>query len=330
MAIKSSGQLSFSEIVAEFADTAPYSMSEFYRGGGKVPTNNTNVPTSGAISFSNFYNAVNRITVNYTISANTQQATLNPTSFPGYVAGISDITITVNSGIYVWSDSVSTPALTINGGLVAGDTIRLVNNGYIMGKGGAGGQTFSAPPAPSPAGDALSINLPLSITNNSYIAGGGGGGSFAGGGGAGGGAGGNVSGSPGGGAAGGSIGNIGNNGSFGNDSGGLVGGGGGRILPGTGGTGSQGGGAGGGGSGYSGSYGAYNPGGTGGSAGNNGSDCPYTAQGGGGGGGWGASGGRGYYYGYYNPAGGAGGKAIKLNGYSVTWIVNGTVYGAVS
>jgi hypothetical protein len=33
MAIKSSGQLSFTEIVAEFSDTAPHSMSEFYRGG---------------------------------------------------------------------------------------------------------------------------------------------------------------------------------------------------------------------------------------------------------------------------------------------------------
>jgi hypothetical protein len=325
MAIKSTGQLSFSEIVAEFADTAPYSLSEFYRGAGKVPTNNTNVPASGAISFSSFYNAVNRITVNYTISSHTQQATLNPTSFAGYVAGISDITITVDSGIYVWSDSVSTPALTINGGLASGDTIKLVNNGYIIGKGGAGGGTLGAPPAPSPAGDALSINLPLSITNNSYIAGGGGGGSFAGGGGAGGGAGGRVAGNAGEGAAGGSIGNAGNNGSWSS-----TGGGGGRQLPGLGGSGSQGGGAGGGGYGYSGSYGAYNPGGNGGSAGNNGNNCPTSYTGGGGGGGWGATGGRGYYYGYYQPAGGAGGKAIKLNGYSVTWMTNGTVYGAVS
>jgi hypothetical protein len=57
MPIKSSGQLSFTEIVAEFADTAPHSMSEFYSGGGIVGTNNLNIPSSGPISFSNFYEA---------------------------------------------------------------------------------------------------------------------------------------------------------------------------------------------------------------------------------------------------------------------------------
>lgn len=57
MAIKSSGQLSFTEIVAEFPDTTPHSMSEFYRGAGKVGDNNLNIPTSGTISFSNFYGA---------------------------------------------------------------------------------------------------------------------------------------------------------------------------------------------------------------------------------------------------------------------------------
>lgn len=323
MAIKSSGQLSFSEIVAEFADTAPYSMSEFYRGGGKVPTNNTNVPTSGAISFSNFYNAVNRITAYITYSSNQQQITVNPTTAPGYVAGITDVIIQVNSGVYIWSDSLSTPALTINGGLSAGDTLRLINDGFIMGKGGTGGRASLT--AGESGGPAMTLNTSLYITNNSFIGGGGGGGNQGGGGGAGGGDGGisfttdyNTRG------RGGSPGNSGTN-----ASGASSGGGGGRIMPGVGGAGSSyaayGGGAGGGGGGANGS----GTGGSGGSGGNPGNSGSGNSRGGGGGG-WGAAGGSGYYYGFGLPSPGSGGKAINLNGNSITWTVNGTVYGGVS
>jgi hypothetical protein len=43
-------------ISSEFGGApAPYSLSEYYRGGGLVPNNATPVPTSGEISFSNFY-----------------------------------------------------------------------------------------------------------------------------------------------------------------------------------------------------------------------------------------------------------------------------------
>jgi hypothetical protein len=43
-------------ISSEFGGApAPYDISEYYRGGGLVPNNATNVPTSGSISFSNFY-----------------------------------------------------------------------------------------------------------------------------------------------------------------------------------------------------------------------------------------------------------------------------------
>lgn len=76
MAIKSSGSLSFSEIVAEFADAKPYSMSEFYRGGPKVPSVNANVPTSGLIRFSNFYNAVNELLQTVTAQASVNAGTL--------------------------------------------------------------------------------------------------------------------------------------------------------------------------------------------------------------------------------------------------------------
>jgi hypothetical protein len=57
MALQASGTITLLQIATEFTDTAPHSMSEFYRGGSLVGASNTSVPASGAISFSNFYNA---------------------------------------------------------------------------------------------------------------------------------------------------------------------------------------------------------------------------------------------------------------------------------
>lgn len=268
-------------------------------------------------------------------------------------------TITINAGVYVWTDTTSTPALVTGTGLPDNSKIEIINNGYIIGKGGHGGGWL--PPAGQPAeagGPAMSINTNVTITNNSYIAGGGGGGLSngsgegleGGGGGAGGGAGGRAgdgfTGSAGPEAAGGGPGSAGANGVYFSDSGvgfGYGGGGGGRILPGVGGAGGaangdvgDGGGAGGGGA----SAPWPSPGGSGGSAnavGGTGMYRPPQGQyvdsggGAGGGGGWGAAGGSVMYYPYPSiMTGPPGGKAINLNGYLVTFITTGTVYGAVS
>jgi hypothetical protein len=48
------GSFSLNEIQTEFGGSNPISMNEYYRGGLYVGSNNLNVPTSGAISFSNF------------------------------------------------------------------------------------------------------------------------------------------------------------------------------------------------------------------------------------------------------------------------------------
>ena len=47
MALQSSGQIKLSEIAAEFGGSAPHSLSEYY--------GSDTVPSSGQISFSNFY-----------------------------------------------------------------------------------------------------------------------------------------------------------------------------------------------------------------------------------------------------------------------------------
>ena len=107
-----------------------------------------------------------RVTISQTYSTNTTQTTLNVSTLSGYVAGATDVTITVNNGIYLYSTDTASAALTISGA-TAGDRVYLVNNGFIMGKGGDAG---------SNGGPALSLATPTFITNNSYIAGGGGGG----------------------------------------------------------------------------------------------------------------------------------------------------------
>lgn len=55
MALPAAGLITLAMIAAEFGGSTPYAMSQFYRGGGRVTANNTNVPASGAISLSNFY-----------------------------------------------------------------------------------------------------------------------------------------------------------------------------------------------------------------------------------------------------------------------------------
>lgn len=284
---------------------------------------------SGAISLSNFWGKASAIISNISISTNTTNYTLNPSVCPGYSAGKTTVNLTVNSGIWLYSTSTGTPALTVSG-FTSGDVINIINNGYIAGMGGV----CSLDKAGSAGGPAISLSYSTRITNNSYIGGGGGSGAVIGGGGAGGGngvtnGGGTVG-------VGGSPGAAGGNGGSYN---GTNSGGGGRIFPGTGGASK---GLGGGAGGAGGNYLAQ----TGPNA--------FAIGSGGGGGGWGASGGAGGKIGYSpypqqltaglggsaggiggngqasNTAGGAGGKAIALNGYSVTWVTTGTVYGAVS
>jgi hypothetical protein len=276
-----------------------------------------------------------RVPIGVTLTTNTQEYLLNAAAQGGYVAGKSDLTLTINSGVYVWSDNTATAGLTCSG-FAAGDTLKIINKGYIIGKGGAGGNPTTAG---SPGGPGLDLLYPASIDNSAgYIAGGGGGGgggggpSPGGGGGAGGGSGGGGSGGAG--VSGGSCGNAGSNGSASNPFGGGAGG---RILPGVGGNPvgiqnpGQGGGSGGSGAAQGkGSGGTSGAGGSGSSPGGNADTTNCNAAGGGAG--WGATGGWGGQT--ISPqlyAGGLGGNAIRLNGRSVTWLGNqGNVYGVVT
>jgi hypothetical protein len=129
------------------------------------------------LAFSSFYGTAKKVIINLTISSNT--ANYNPLlNTNEYVAGISEINITINPGVYVYSTSPGNPALNISG-LALGDTVNIINDGLIYGAGGIGGKggyKSNSPTAGGQGGTAIKTTFPITITNNGTIAGGGGGG----------------------------------------------------------------------------------------------------------------------------------------------------------
>ena len=75
-AIPSSGAVSLTDLSTEFGGTAPHSMSEYYRNGDNVPDNNSNVPASGRIRFSDWRGAINQIALNAVNATNLDVSTL--------------------------------------------------------------------------------------------------------------------------------------------------------------------------------------------------------------------------------------------------------------
>ncbi len=64
MALQSSGQISLSQIAAEFGGSAPHSMSEYYAGGSNVASGTGSIPTSGQIKLAaDFYGTANEVIV---------------------------------------------------------------------------------------------------------------------------------------------------------------------------------------------------------------------------------------------------------------------------
>jgi len=324
MALQTSGQISLNDIHTEAGGSS----------GSQASINDSDIrgligKGSGAqMSFTEWYGASNSVDLTSagTVNGQPQRKQIAVSSFIS-----SGATLIIPSSLWIWSDSVSAPALLID------IPCTIDNSGKIIGKGGIGANNGGSSAIDGytgggqTGGPAIKINSGVSgvtIINRSgaYIAGGGGGGGSSYGGGGGGGAGGGHGGNGGPyrtyayGGAGGTLNASGGTGGTGGDGyaayGGGAGGGGGRlysppvhiyagagggrILPGSGGSG-----------------GYYPPagsaGGNGGSAGNAGGYGPC-----GGGGGWGASGGN---------NGGSGGKAINDSGVSYSLSNSGTIYG---
>jgi hypothetical protein len=278
-------------------------------GTAQISLNDANVRTlagvpSGAIIMpTNFYGKSNRVTINLTISGNTQNYDVYSNRGPSYAPGSSDITLTINPGVVVGSSSVPAYALLVPSAFSPTDTVTIVNNGTVIGVGGNGGGGGPGPSSPgSPGGgggNALYVNRPTTITNNGTFAGGGGGG--------GGGGGSSAAPTPsrrgGGGGGGGAGNNAGGGGGAGTPNGGLP------ASPGGGGTLTTGGGGGG-------SGGAPISGGSGGPGGGQGATGSNGSQG------------SGPQKGGVGSGGGAGNYVV--GGGFVTWPATGTRLGGAS
>jgi len=253
-----------------------------------ISLNDTNVRTlfgvpSGAISMSNGYGK--EYMKSLTIASNQTNLDLRTYALANGWSTSQLLQVTINSGVYLLASSTSASALTVSGSFPSG--VRLINNGVIVGYGGAGGSgSPNSSGAPGAAGGTgMSISSAISITNNSTVAGGGGGG---------------------GGGAGNTFGdNYGGGGGGGGATFGAGGGGGGGSGPGTG-TGRAGGAAT---LTTAGAAGAsnYSPGGVGGGYGAAGANGASGNRGGGG-------------------AGGAAGNYVNGSAF-VTWLVTGTRLG---
>ena len=159
MAVQSSGAISLSDLAEEFGDTQPYSMSEYYRDGGKVPGVNTNVPASGLIRMQNFYGSVNEllqtVTANASINAQTifgsdwgtnipkrlsipSGVTIGPLTIPSGMGGTLEVDVAGN--IYGTGGSANGGAgghaITSNSSF----TLNVLSGGSVRGGGGGGGK----------------------------------------------------------------------------------------------------------------------------------------------------------------------------------------------
>jgi hypothetical protein len=133
MALPASGAISLSAVNTELRLSATATIS----------LNDAAVRTlfnvsSGAIGLGTGYGKQYRVTPTVVYASSATQVSTNVSTIAGYVAGISDIVITVNSGVVFTGSALNSAAWTITGG-TAGDTITINNSGLIYGVGGPGG-----------------------------------------------------------------------------------------------------------------------------------------------------------------------------------------------
>ncbi len=172
MPLQSSGSISLSQIASEFGDSQPHSLSEFYAGGSAGVTSGgaPNVPSSGEISFDDFYGAANQVTVTISSGATNQNvSTLFGSNFSSAINKI----LVINSGVELGATSLSNYALQVPSGMSG--TLNIQNAGTISGSGGDGGSQNGG--NATNGGTALYIaSSNVTVTNTGTIRGGGGGG----------------------------------------------------------------------------------------------------------------------------------------------------------
>lgn len=147
-ALQSSGAISLSDIRAEFVGgSAEIDLQSLYKGsaGGnaivrsKASNNNgvdlaPNIPSSGAITLSNFYGSERAFS--YTYSGNATNQSASSGVFGDDYAGNYKKRIIINNGVTLSASGAYNTALTYPSG--AGGSLELVNNGTVDANGSTG------------------------------------------------------------------------------------------------------------------------------------------------------------------------------------------------
>tara|TARA_R110002072_G_scaffold260466_1_gene418956 strand:- start:25 stop:552 length:528 start_codon:yes stop_codon:yes gene_type:complete len=101
MAVTSSAPISITDLVTEFGGSTPHALTEYYRGGSLVPnvTANNSVPTSGAISLTDFFGATNTVTWTTVVTVGVVTGLFTQSGFSSGIFGsLSDSTVDFLSG----------------------------------------------------------------------------------------------------------------------------------------------------------------------------------------------------------------------------------------
>lgn len=116
---------------------------------------------------------------NQTISADTSNYNLRAAAVAAGWDQVAPLyaVVTINSGIVVSATTTAQYAFDTGAVFPAGSTLALINNGYVIGMGGAGGLGANyGDRTGQPGGPALRAQAAISITNGGTLGGGGGGG----------------------------------------------------------------------------------------------------------------------------------------------------------
>lgn len=193
MTLPLTGIIKLSDIQAEFGGPMPPRLRNYYLNGANVHQNpRGTIPAAGLIKLKDFYGGVGgsgAVSLGYTISANTEAINIRAIAQSLGWDQVTPLyfTLTIDPEVIVRGTSPTIPAITTGTAVFpSGSKLVIVNNGYILGSGGAGGDSsryvlgqynIAAVPA-SAGGDAIVSSMPLEIQNNSRIFGGGGGGGY--------------------------------------------------------------------------------------------------------------------------------------------------------
>lgn len=185
MTLPASGTLTMSAINTEFGrgnNMGAYRGTSWYTDAGASGTF-----SAGTIKYSDFYgkrktSPTNNISL--TITSNT--ADVNIFTLAGSPAGTSNVTVTINSGVYCYASNVTNYGIRTGSGWVAGTVINIICNGNIVGCGGKGGNNYTSNAtggfvsytslAGQTGGTAFLAEFNCGITGTGSINGGGGGG----------------------------------------------------------------------------------------------------------------------------------------------------------